>query len=163
MRFPDRDGLLAALPESHKTFLRDLAWVHECELPAGCAAVGEPASRLVAVHAGLRSLNEPSEPQLRVLRLGATAVLDAAATIPQLSGRGDVLVTPRDLNDAQHGGAAADGRPTRPVTLLVSGHHGMFDVSNPTRMLVDSSAGRHGRRIGAVVFPGRTQVFSDPD
>lgn len=158
MRFPDRDGLLAALPESHKTFLRDLAWVHECELPAGCAAVGEPASRLVAVHAGLRSLSEPSEPQLRVLRGGATAVLDAAAAIPQLSGRGDVLPTPRDLNDAK-----GDGRPPRPVTLLVSGHHGMFDVSNPTRMLVDSSAGRHGRRIGAVVFPGRTQVFSDPD
>ena len=81
-----RSRLSAAVPASHKAFLRDLLWVHEQQLDFA------PGS-LVAVHAGLLA-TKPLAPQMDALRRR-----DAAAKVIQeneigrfeaLSGRKEV-------------------------------------------------------------------------
>ena len=104
-----RSRLSAAVPASHKAFLRDLLWVHEQQLDFA------PGS-LVAVHAGLLA-TKPLAPQMDALRRR-----DAAAKVIQeneigrfeaLSGRKEVERMHPDL----------DG-----LALLVSGHHGKVSI-----------------------------------
>ena len=62
VRFGDRTGLIAAMPEQHRTFLRNLKWVYEARGPPSAEYVG-----IIAVHAGLGS-NLPILDQLKSLR-----------------------------------------------------------------------------------------------
>lgn len=189
--YGDRAGLQAAVPAAVQAFLAGLRWSYGCALPQpGCCDVGEPAERLLAVHAGLVSA-ELLGPQLARMRARG---LDRGA-VPQLSGRADVLRAHPELAARR--------------TLLASGHH--FTVSQARgvwsrallrrhlaiasrracqqpclrrsprplpflvvtpcvcfpqtdwRLVLDSGGGRPGKRLTAVVFPGRTHVASDGD
>lgn len=60
--FGDRKKLLAAVPDHHKQFLRDLKWVHEAQGPFTGEYVG-----IIAVHAGLET-NGSVMKQLQILR-----------------------------------------------------------------------------------------------
>jgi hypothetical protein len=140
--FGDRAALLAALPDAHQAFLRDLAFAHECALPLACEAdAAEPARWLIALHAGLDS-REAIAPQLA--RMAARDV--SAARLEQHSGRGHVV------------GAHPELAARR--TVCASGHHATLALSQ-WRLIVDSGAGCDDCPITAVVFPGRAQVASD--
>jgi hypothetical protein len=159
VEFGDRGGLLAALPEAHKAFLRGLDFAHECALPLACAftplacatAVAEggqgarveeePARRLVALHAGL------DEREGMDAQLARMAARDACASrLEQHSGRAHVFKAHPE---------AASRR-----TVCVSGHHSVLQLS-AWRLIVDSGAGEDCNPITAVIFPGRVQVQSD--
>ena len=124
----DREGLLAAMPESHKTFLRDLPWVQEHSFDFG---------KVVAVHAGLQ--DKDVEQQLIILRNK-----DAHRVwIDPLTGRWDVVDVPAELVG-------------KDITV-VSGHHGFLSVA-PQRVIVDESAGHPGTPIAAVILPSKQVV-----
>eukprot|EP00045_Choanoeca_perplexa_P004291 m.37304 g.37304 ORF g.37304 m.37304 type:complete len:299 (+) comp12491_c0_seq1:63-959(+) len=126
--FGDRQGLLAAMPESHKAFLRDLPWLQELTLDFG---------KVIAVHAGLHDGNV--ERQLQTLR-----DKDADRVwIDQLTGRWDVVDVPEELIGQD--------------ITVVSGHHGFLSVASQ-RVIVDESAGNPGTPIAAVILPGKDVV-----
>jgi hypothetical protein len=96
--FGDREGLLAAMPESHLEFLRNLPWVQELSFDFG---------QVVAVHAGLT--NDNVEDQLTKLRnKDANEVW-----VEPLTGRWNVVDVPEDLD--------------KDITVI-SGHHGFLSV-----------------------------------
>mmetsp|Transcript_2311 Transcript_2311/g.3432 ORF Transcript_2311/g.3432 Transcript_2311/m.3432 type:complete len:134 (-) Transcript_2311:313-714(-) len=89
-----RIKLIQAVPESHRQFLSSLKWIHEQD------TLFAP-SRLICVHAGLRTL-EKVEPQLHALhaRDWKAIVLyekNDPSRIAPLIGRFDVRGMPEDL------------------------------------------------------------------
>ncbi|KAL3693332.1 hypothetical protein R1sor_006983 [Riccia sorocarpa] len=138
----DRAGLIAAVPEQHKEFLRNLAWVHEQE----GVETGDPEtsySKLIAVHAGFES-NGPIEAQIQPL-------LQKDSTIPrleQLYGRKNVWNNPKQLADER--------------VLLVSGHHGALHIDK-FRLIIDESGGLADKPIAAVILPSRIIVRDTDD
>eukprot|EP00850_Spirogloea_muscicola_P011608 SM000072S21242 [mRNA] locus=s72:603668:605206:- [translate_table: standard] len=133
----DRAALLAAVPKSHKEFLRNLVWVHEQE----GVDTGDPETsykRLIAVHAGLLS-TEPVEEQLNMLRARDVR----QPRIEQLSGRGNVWKTPPELGDE---------------VLLISGHHGVLEFPSRNRMIIDECGGHGDRPLAAIILPQRIIV-----
>lgn len=147
--YAQRDKLLAAMPQEHKDFLRDMEFVHCCELPPGSQGASladgsgevEPAARVIAVHAGLlhdRSVDE----QVSMLATKDTS----RSFIKQFSNRADVIEAHPDLAPRE--------------TLLVSGHHSVLRMER-WRLVIDSGGGVSNRPITAVVFPGRAKVQSD--
>eukprot|EP00898_Chlorokybus_atmophyticus_P003420 jgi/Chlat1/4079/Chrsp26S04116 len=125
----DREGLLKAMPESHKEFLRNLPLVYEDEI------AGE---KVIAVHAGLATDSDspPVSEQLDSLRkrdLGFTRSL-------QLSGRGEVYYAPKEFENTN--------------TVVISGHHGCVYVGK-NRIIMDESGGHVTEPLSAVVLPSR--------
>ena len=121
----DREGLLEAVPDSHKAFLRSLQWVHE-------------SPGYIFVHAGLRSsrsgLNDTIDEQLDMLRN------KRIITNPeQLYGRSDSVY---EL------GAELLKRDV----CVVSGHWATVDFS-PRRVVYDQSGGFEGTILGALLLP----------
>jgi len=142
--FVDKDAaraaLIAAVPEAHKNFLRDLPWVVEVE-------VAFPPGRLIAVHAGLRN-DRPCADQLQALRgrdLTRKVLYDGIDRIASLSDRRTVEALPDEL----------DGK-----AILVSGHHGKRQVTGD-RILCDRSGGKHDSPLEALHLPSREFVSSD--
>ena len=134
----DRDGLLAALPDSHKSLLSSMQFVVELD---GVMDEHNPeVDRIVAVHAGLES-NVPLDDQLLALR---SRTIDRAWLEP-LQGRANVLETPPE--------SACN-------VLIVSGHHGMIKLDS-NRIILDGCAGHHDRPLTAVVFPERQLVVDN--
>eukprot|EP00899_Mesostigma_viride_P017959 jgi/Mesvir1/26164/Mv06863-RA.1 len=137
----DFEGLVAAVPEAHRRFLKNLAWVHERSLPDG--------TRLIAVHAGLEDNGGQSvEEQLSMLRRRDVTL----RRIEAISGRANVWSVPRELVGTN--------------TLMVSGHHGSLFM-DAQRIIMDESAGFPGRPLGAVLLPSRIVIkdmdaWSDP-
>lgn len=142
----DREGLVAAVPESHKEFLRNkVVFIHEQR----GVDTGDPATSydsLLAVHAGLEKDKE-LDSQLLILRNRDVTL----GRHESLSGRKNVWENHPDL--------VAKG------TLLVSGHHGRLHIEK-NRLIIDESGGVEGRPIAAVILPDRiivrhTDSFSD--
>eukprot|EP00271_Cylindrocystis_brebissonii_P005020 TRINITY_DN16976_c0_g1_i1.p1 TRINITY_DN16976_c0_g1~~TRINITY_DN16976_c0_g1_i1.p1 ORF type:complete len:335 (+),score=24.67 TRINITY_DN16976_c0_g1_i1:462-1466(+) len=136
----DHEGLVKAVPEHHKEFLRKtVKLIHEQE----GVDTGDPKtsySRLIAVHAGLENAL-PLEPQLALLR--ERNVMQGRCEM--LSGRANVYDHVKELDDAG--------------VLLISGHHGKLDIRG-RRFVIDESGGVAGRPLAAVVLPARTIVRS---
>jgi hypothetical protein len=139
--FANRAAMLAAMPQEHQAFLRDLQFVHECELPAGCGALGERALRLIAVHAGLLPGVGVDE-QL----VGLRARDLSQARVEQLWGRAELMPPHPELELRR--------------TLCVSGHHGTLSTST-WRAVIDTGGGLNELPISAMIFPGRWLVSSD--
>eukprot|EP00899_Mesostigma_viride_P002481 jgi/Mesvir1/12233/Mv00454-RA.1 len=129
----DYEGLVKAVPEAHRQFLKNLAWVHECTLPDGV--------RLIAVHAGLEDKDDvPSvEEQLECLRRRDVTL----PWIEGLCGRRKVLPVPRELVGTK--------------TLIISGHHGFLSVREQ-RIILDESRGNINQPLVAILLPSRTLV-----
>ncbi|GAQ87112.1 hypothetical protein KFL_003320050 [Klebsormidium nitens] len=135
----DRKGLIAAVPEMHKEFLRNLLWVYEQPGPS----TGE-YTKIIAVHAGLEaSTTAPIEKQIELLKARDVRV----ERVEALSGRDNVLQNPKELAEAG--------------VLLISGHHGWLDV-RVNRMIIDECGGFEDKPLAAVVLPSR-QVIRDTD
>ena len=135
-----RDALVAAVPQAHKDFLRRLLWVYD-------APVSFAPGRLVCVHAGL--LTDGSlEEQLAGLH---AKNLEARALQVGDYGRFEAFAG-REEVQRMHPELA--GR-----ALLVSGHHGYTHQSGD-RLIVDTSGGKYGKPIEAVVLPCRELVSS---
>ena len=145
--YAQRAELLAAMPEAHKAFLRDMDWCHTCELPPGAQGAPlegggtEPAASLIAVHAGLVHYEDVDAQVAMLTRRDANR-----SFVEQLSNRRDVLDPPPVLAARQ--------------TVLVSGHHRKL-IMQPWRLVIDTCGGEHTKPITAVVLPGRACVRSD--
>jgi len=132
----DREGLLAAVPDNHKEFLRNLVWIHEQE--------GEETedpetsyTKLIAVHAGLESdavLNQMQMLQTKDPKL---------SRIEPLAGRMNVWNTPPELAAQK--------------VLMVSGHHGKLHFESH-RLIIDEGGGYDDRPIAAMILPARELV-----
>ncbi|KAG0581466.1 hypothetical protein KC19_4G254200 [Ceratodon purpureus] len=137
----DRAGLIAAVPDDHKEFLRNLAWVHEQE----GEETGDPEtsySKLIAVHAGLESKSVDTQMQMLQTK-------DAQhPRIEPLAGRKNVWNTPPEL--------AAQN------VLVVSGHHGKLHFES-NRLIIDESGGFDHRPIAAMILPARELVRDTDD
>ena len=152
VRYANLHSLSEAMPQEHKTFLRNMDFVHCCELPPGSygapladgSGEREPATHAIAVHAGLRQeKGDPSvDEQLQQLYAQDTSHM----FVKQLSDRREVITAHPDLEARK--------------TLLVSGHHSTL-VMQRWRLVIDSGGGVNNRPITAVVFPGRVKVQSD--
>ncbi|KAG0593181.1 hypothetical protein KC19_1G309400 [Ceratodon purpureus] len=132
----DREGLIAAVPEKHKEFLRNLVWIHEQE--------GEETedpetsyTKLIAVHAGLES--KSVDHQMQMLKLKDSKL----PRIEPLAGRRNVWNTPPDLAAQK--------------VLVVSGHHGKLHFES-NRLIIDESGGFDDRPIAAMILPARELV-----
>ena len=149
VRYANLHALSEAMPQEHKTFLQNLDFVHCCELPPGShdapladgSGEREPATNIIAVHAGLRHDANVDEQLTKLLARDTSSMF-----IQQLSDRKEVITAHPDLQAAG--------------TLLVSGHHSTL-VMNKWRLVIDSGGGVSNRPITAVVFPGRVKVQSD--
>ncbi|KAJ7546083.1 hypothetical protein O6H91_08G024000 [Diphasiastrum complanatum] len=84
----DRQGLIKAVPENHKTFLQDLVWIYEDD-NWDTEDAGVYHKKLIAVHAGLEKTKLLKE-QLLVLRHRDVRV----SRLEALSGRQNVWETP---------------------------------------------------------------------
>ncbi|XP_024519361.1 uncharacterized protein LOC9628977 [Selaginella moellendorffii] len=131
----DREGLLGAVPEDHKAFLRKLVWIYEQDGSESCG-------KLVAVHAGLEAAR-PLEEQLRVLREKDVRL----SRHENMLGRSNVWNAPEEL--------VKDG------VMVVSGHHGSLHMESH-RLIIDESGGQDNMPLAAVVLPGR-QIVRDTD
>lgn len=138
----DRDGLVAALPDSHKEFLRNLLWVYEQEEEEEQGEGESAYTKLIAVHAGLE-MDKPVEGQLALLRARDVST----PRVEALSGRKNVWDTPLELAQQK--------------VLLVSGHHGAL-LTEPRRLIIDEFGGVDGKPIAAMVLPSR-EVVRDVD
>lgn len=136
----DRAGLIAAVPDNHKEFLRNLAWVHEQE--------GEETedpetsyTKLIAVHGGLESNSLDNQMQMLRTKNGMLP------RIEPLAGRKNVWNTPPELAAQK--------------VLLVSGHHGKLHFES-NRLIIDDSGGFDDRPIAAMILPAR-EIVRDTD
>lgn len=134
----DREGLLAAMPDSHKQLLASLEFVVEMD---GVTDDQHPeVTKLIAVHAGLVS-SQPVREQVASLR----AKTVDRQWVEALQGRANVFNLPdSDLPSD---------------VLVASGHHGVLKLDG-RRLIVDSCAGRAERPLKAVVLPERLIVES---
>ena len=142
-----RDLLIAAMPASHRAFLRALPWCVDLALPIG---------RVIAVHAGLVD-RQPLQQQLAAL-----AARDVVAeTRPVwLSGRDETWATvPAELLEPSASGSAAAAAQR---VFLVSGHHHSVYLAEPkvspagasvTRAVIDSYGGVDGQPLSAILLP----------
>ena len=137
-----RAALIHAVPETHKQFLRRLAWVYD-------TPVDFAPGRLICVHAGLFTKGSLEE-QLAALR---SHRLDSPALQVGGYGRFEALSGRREVEQMH---PELEG-----TALLVSGHHG-FTRQHADRLIVDTSGGRCGDEhpIEAVVLPSRRLVSS---
>lgn len=132
----DRAGLIAAVPNEHKEFLRNLAWVYEQE---GEETENPETSytKLMAVHAGLESKSVHNQMQMLHTK-------DAKLPrIEPLAGRKNVWNIPPELAAQK--------------VLLVSGHHGMLYFES-NRLIIDEGGGFDHRPIAAMILPARELV-----
>jgi len=139
--FSGRDALIAAVPEAHKEFLRNLAWVHDQPLDF-------PPGRLVCAHAGLTS-DAPVEEQIAALK-----ARDPRAKVLLEANRPDRVA-------AFVGRELVEDLPPDADFCLVSGHHGFHHVSPcGRRVIIDEGGGVPGRPIQAHVLPDGAVVTS---
>ena len=134
----DHAAFLAAVPDSHKDFLRELEWV--LDLPTSFSP-----GRVIAVHAGF-NVKQPLASQLDQL-------LSRGHHAPDLVLAGDA-----SRSVAFHGRGLA--KPMHPEldgkAILVSGHHGM-NYNLGDRFIIDASGGNPSADapLQALVLPDR--------
>ncbi|CAI7749584.1 unnamed protein product [Closterium sp. NIES-53] len=139
--FGNREALIAAVPESHKEFLRNLSWIYEQPgVDTGDAATSY--SRLIAVHAGFDK-DRPLGEQIEELRRRQPV----ASRYEALSGRKNVWDNPEELE--------------KDNVLVVSGHHGVLDTSRRLRLIIDEAGGLDAP-IAAMMLPSR-EIIRDTD
>jgi len=149
VEYGDRAGLLNAMPTHHKEFLRNLAWAHDVETPAGI--------RIITTHAGfvLPTLGPNLSLAEQLQKMRDRDLLDPRPE--QLCGRKTVLVTsPTDL-------IADPAEAAR--TYFVSGHHHALTyvgAARSNRIVIDSCAGYERNPLAAVLLPTH-EVVSFPD
>lgn len=145
-----RARLNAAVPAAHCSFLRNLRWVVDLQLPFS-------PFRLVAVHAGLQTAQHAGTAEDQIAALvardfsaGCLVAAHDPGRLESLSGRTGVKPMHPDLD----GGSC----------LLVSGHHHCVEFSGTERgrVIVDKSGGSPttASPLQAVVFPGHHVVSS---
>lgn len=176
----DRDHLIQAVPEAHKEFLSGLQWVHDQILTAPLAtAASEGISqsvqqkhgiRVVCVHAGLlpdRSLSQQLE-TLKRRDLSSPILYEerddgTLSRLVPLLGRSSVLpMHPDLLRKEKDSSTPSSLASSGSGAVLVSGHHGFFQVNNETgRVILDHSGGypQEGRVLQAILLP-EGEVFS---
>jgi len=136
---PDlRNRFMKAVPEEHKTLLREMRWVHEQSTPWS-------PGRVVCVHAGL-GCERPAALQLEALHARdlSLAVLHEDGNpgrIEAFSGRYNLLQMHPEL----------EGQ-----ALLISGHHGVFSIQGD-RIINDRSRGTGGV-LEAILLPSRRVI-----
>lgn len=129
----DRAKMLEAVPDSHKTFLRELPWCLRMPMSDG--------STLLFVHAGLEQ--EGWQEQLKTLEERDVR----PARLETLSGRKNVLHCPEELMEQN--------------TVLISGHHGIVGTGK-NRVILDSSGGKWQNPLSAMIWPDKL-VFRHDD
>jgi len=136
------EELKAAVPKEHKTFLKNMKWIHVQPVPF-------PPGFIIAVHAGLATEKDGiSQIDSLVNRdLAADVLFEQAeykARVVPFVGRGDVWKMHPDL----------DGK-----ALLVSGHHGCYHAEGD-RIICDKSGGNASswRPLEAIIFPERKVI-----
>ena len=137
----DHTAFLAAVPETHKAFLRTLEWC--IDLPTSFAP-----GRLIAVHAGLHT-QRPLCPQLEQL-------LARNYDAPDLISEGKLsrITATHDRGSVEPMHPELAGK-----AILVSGHHSKFH-QQADRYIIDASGGRPSasRPIQALVLPERSII-----
>ncbi|CAL1398343.1 unnamed protein product [Linum trigynum] len=135
--------LRKAVPESHREFLANMAWVHE-EEDVCIENEGQlKHCRLIAVHAGLEKGKDVQE-QLKLLKAKDTLV----PKIEPLSGRKNVWNIPQEL--------------TEKPTVVVSGHHGKLHIEG-LRLIIDEGGGLPDKPIAAIILPSMKLVRDTDD
>ena len=131
----DREDLLRKMPEEHKKLLASLEFVVEVE------DVDEHGKKLIAVHAGLEEGECPFDVQMTALRERRVD----QAWIEALQGRANVMNLPKDTPDD---------------VIIASGHHGVLEIGDRRRIIVDECGGRIERPLAALILPERKVVRS---
>ena len=129
----DRAGLLAAMPDSHKTLLSSLEFVVEIEgvvdiITRSGYHIGRACWTGVGFAVGGQMAGPENDSWTEWLE--------------PLQGRSNVLASPPD---------------TPNNVLIVSGHHGVVKIE-PNRVILDSCGGYDDRPLAALVFPERLLV-----
>ena len=143
-----RKDFIRAIPDSHKTFLKSLKWVHE-------EKVSFPPGKIICTHAGL---NPTISSSLQLKALHAKNLFDSSihpkndkflGRFEPFHGRESMLPIPPDLKGK---------------AILVSGHHG-FTYVKGDRYVIDVSGGVPCAHtpIQALILPERVVVSSGDD
>lgn len=144
-----RAALVAAVPEAHKRFLADLAWVADLSVPFA-------PGRVICVHAGLK---HDADPEAQVVALKARDFRDPVL----LAGSGDGGVDPGRLAGMSERSTVRAMPPSlgEDTCWLVSGHHHAVEMRG-RRVIMDNAGGAPGARnpLSAVVLPSLTVVSS---
>ncbi|PWA67148.1 hypothetical protein CTI12_AA320670 [Artemisia annua] len=135
-------NFIKAIPNEHKKFLANMAWIYEEEDVCINTNEGTKRCKLIAVHAGLENGKDVEE-QMIPLRERDTKIPRLTA----LSGRNNVLNMPEEL--AKHG------------TILVSGHHGKLHIEG-LRFIIDEGDGLKRNTLAAIVLPSM-KIVRDTD
>ena len=152
-----RDEFVAAVPEEHKQFLRDLQWVHEQPVRWGAL------TSLVCCHAGL-DVAQPVDAQMRALRRRDLAD-------PVLYQPDDQLIRERLTFCTEREKVWGMPPELEGRAVLVSGHHGMSFVEGD-RIILDRCGGQPKafaapwdaacfHPLEALILPERTVVGHD--
>ncbi len=137
-----RDEFIAAVPQSHKDFLRDMLWIYETHIPE-CTP-----SRIICTHAGVGHENVESQ----ILAMKNRDIIDRShykdgindGRLYFLSGRSELLKTPDEFKNE---------------VLLISGHHGKR-ILKSNRIIIDKGAGQLKNPIEAIVLPFKAVISS---
>jgi len=137
-----RDKFIEAVPPSHRQFLSQMDWVYDIEVPW-------PPYRLICCHAGLPNENKRKiELVLKGMKerdmKDENVHGDDVARFPFMHGRKEVIRTPTALAFE---------------ALIVSGHHGN-KTTKSNRIIIDTSGGKAGIPLEAVVLPHKIIVTS---
>ena len=134
----DHTAFSAAVPETHKSFLKELEWA--VDLPTSFAP-----GRVTAVHAGFNT-TQPLTPQIAQL---LARDFDAPALIADNDISRSIAFHGRQLAKPMH--PELDGK-----AILVSGHHSMY-YNLGDRYIIDASGGTPSatRPLQALVLPER--------
>ena len=135
----DHAAFLAAVPESHKTFLQNMEWI--VDLPTSFAP-----GRVVAVHAGLNT-TRPLTPQIDQL---LARHYDSPALRSEQDVSRWVAFHERKIPKPMH--PELDGK-----AILVSGHHNTY-YNQGDRYIIDASGGNPSANgpLQALVLPERS-------
>lgn len=125
--------LVKAVPDHHKMFLRNLAWVHEEDDVWIDHLERRIRCKLIAVHAGFGKSKNIDE-QLNLLKAKDTSI----PKVENLSGRRDVWDIPEELR-------------SEPI-IVVSGHHGKLHIDG-LRLVIDEGGGIEQNPLAAIILP----------
>ncbi|XP_038906285.1 tyrosine-protein phosphatase RLPH2-like [Benincasa hispida] len=134
--------LVKAVPDEHKKFLSNMAWVHEEDDVCLETEDGIKHYKLISVHAGLERGKDVQE-QLNSLKAKDTKV----PKIECFSGRKNVWDIPNELSE-------------KPI-IVVSGHHGKLHIDG-LRLIIDEGGGLNDKPVAAIVLPSM-KIVRDTD
>eukprot|EP00514_Thraustochytrium_sp_LLF1b_P004654 CAMPEP_0184507426 /NCGR_PEP_ID=MMETSP0198_2-20121128/236_1 /TAXON_ID=1112570 /ORGANISM="Thraustochytrium sp., Strain LLF1b" /LENGTH=343 /DNA_ID=CAMNT_0026897173 /DNA_START=387 /DNA_END=1418 /DNA_ORIENTATION=- len=154
VEYGDREGLLAAMPNSHLEFIANLEWIVKLR-----SQIGD----VVAVHAGLEDEDGSDLERMAHMLNSRDPALLHLPFIEPLCGKANVermpsALQPRILRKRGY---------IPPPLFLVSGHHGFVKISG-RRIIMDMCGGKEGNDLGALLLSreggvgsSHTQVSND--